>query len=200
MKKITWIWSMLFIVNAMPCLADEVPWKIGPFILGQNIMEFASYIDVRTELPIRYMESVKEVEIKPIMGFKSGLIAYGSCKFPGRIVRIKLKYQDSSKAFFNTLRKKIEARYGKFEEYRGDPFKIVIGWKKSFKDNRGNKISMIIQHNTRDDEEKIGNSIKMTLTSLLEDELNCQQAKWPDQPEEPIHIKEKDPWDFFTPR
>lgn len=200
MKKMILIIILMPIAYAMPGLADNVPRQIGPFILGQDIAELASYVDMDTALPIRYLESVKEVQIKPIRGFKSGLIAYGSCAAPGRIVRIKLKYQDDSKAFFNTLRDKIEARFGKFEEYRGDPFQIVIGWKKAFKDSQGNSISLIIQHNTRDEEEKIGNSIKLTYTNLMEDELRCQNAKTPARHENPIRIPVKDKWDWFTPQ
>lgn len=200
MKKMMWILSLVSIAYAMPSLAGNVPRQIGPFILGHDIAELAPYVDMGTELPIRYLESVKEIQIKPMKGFKSGLIAYGSCAAPGRILRIKLKYQDDSKAFFNTLRDKIEARFGKFEEYRGDPFQIVVGWKKSFIDSQGNSISLVIQHNTRDEEEKIGNSIKLTYTNLMEDELRCQNAKTPAQREKPIRIPVKNKWDWFTPQ
>ena len=58
---------------------------------------------METALPVRYYESFQEVEIKPVEGFKSGLIGYGTCQKPGLIVRIKLKYEDSSKSFFKKL-------------------------------------------------------------------------------------------------
>ena len=123
---------------------------------------------METSLPIRHMESTREVEIKPIKGFKNGLIAYSTCAAPNRIVRIKLKYSDSSKTFYEKLKKHIDARFGKCDEYRGDPFHIVVAWKWSFIDKDNNKISLILQHNTRDEEEKMGNSIKLTMTNLLE--------------------------------
>lgn len=200
MKKMILILILMSSAYAVPGLANNFPRQIGPFILGKDIAEFAPYVDMGTELPIRYLESVKEVQIKPMRGFKSGLIAYGSCAAPGRVLRIKLKYQDDSKSFFNTLRDKIETRFGKFEEYRGDPFQVVIEWKKSFKDSQGNSISLVIQHNTRNEEEKMGNSIKLTYTNMVEDELRCQNAKTPAQHEKPIRIPAKEKWDWFTPQ
>ena len=54
------------------------------------------------------MESIREVEIKPIKGFKSGLIAYGTCAAQNRVVRIKLKYSDDTKAFYQKLKNRID--------------------------------------------------------------------------------------------
>lgn len=200
MKRAICLWIFLLVFPAASaCLADA-PTQIGPFILGRGITEFAAYVDMQSELPIRYLENIKEVEIKPINGFKSGLIAFGTCAVPGKMVRIKLKYADDSKAFFETLRKKIVARFGEFDEYRGDPFQVVVGWKKSFTDSHGNSISLIIQHNSRDEEEKMGNSIKLTLTNLFDSDCNCQQKKEPTVSEPPIEIATPDKWDLFVPR
>ena len=200
MKKAVCLWIFLLVFSAgSPCLADT-PNQIGPFVLGRDIGDFSAYVDMQSELPIRYLETIKEVEIKPIKGFKSGLIAFGTCAAPGKVVRIKLKYADDSKAFFEALHEKIEARFGKFDEYRGDPFQIVVGWKKSFSDSHGNSISLIIQHNSRDEEEKIGNSIKLTLTNLFDSDCNCQQKKVTETSEQPIEIATPDKWDLFIPR
>jgi hypothetical protein len=90
------------------------------------------------------MENIEEVEIKPIQGIKSGLIAYATCTAPGQIARIKLKYKDASKAFFEDLIKKIKKKYGEPDQYRGDPFHILISWKWSFVDDDGNRISLTV--------------------------------------------------------
>jgi hypothetical protein len=50
-------------------------------------------------------------------------------------------------------------------------------------DENNNDISLILQHNTRDEEEKQGNSIKMTLWSLLKKELRCFEEKHPESAE-----------------
>ena len=100
------------------------------------------------------MENIEEVEIKPITGIKSGLIAYATCTAPGHIVRIKLKYKDASKKFYESLLKRIKKKFGDPDEYRGDPFQVLIGWKWSFVDKDGRRISMTLQHNSMDTEEK----------------------------------------------
>ena len=81
-------------------LADDVPSQVAVFKLNSNIADVKDYVIMETALPIRYMENIEEVEIKPIEGLKSGLIAYATCSAPGHIVRIKLKYKDSSKKFY----------------------------------------------------------------------------------------------------
>lgn len=176
---------MVFLLY-VPCLAVEgAPHEIGGFVLGRNIDEYKDKVQMDTSLPIRYMEYVREVQIEPRQGFKSGIIAYGTCVRPGRIVRIKLKYADSSKDFYNKLLGIFKERFGEPSEWRGDPFHVVIAWKWSFVDEENNRISLILQHNTKDEEEKIGNSVKMTMTNLMEEELLCYKRKHPEYKQPP---------------
>jgi hypothetical protein len=167
--------SLLGIATISP--ADDVPHQVSVFKLNSDIADVKDYVIMETALPIRYMENIEEVEIRPIEGLKSGLIAYATCASPGRIARIKLKYKDSSKKFFEKLLKLVENKYGKPHEYRGDPFHILISWKWSFVDKDNNRISLTLQHNSLDTEEKIGNAIKMTMTSLIEEDRRCYDTK-----------------------
>ena len=89
------------------CFAES-PHQVGPFVLNKDIADYQDYVIMETALPIRHMENIEEVETKPIEGFKSGIIAYGTCAAPGHIVRIKLKYTDSSKKFYDELLKRIK--------------------------------------------------------------------------------------------
>ncbi len=130
---------MAFLWVAGVCLAAEAPHQVAVFVLNRDIADFKDYVIMETALPIRYMENIEEVEIRPIEGIKSGLIAYATCTAPGHIVRIKLKYEDSSKDFFENLLKQIKKKYGEPDEYRGDPFHILIAWKWSFIDKDGNR-------------------------------------------------------------
>jgi hypothetical protein len=152
------------------------------------------------------MENIEEVEIKPIKGIKSGYIAYATCAAPGHIVRIKLKYKDESKEFFENLLKRIKKKYGEPDEYRGDVFHILIAWKWSFVDKDGNQISMTLQHNTLDPEEKEGNAIKLTMTNLIEKDQHCYKLKALDHRE---RLRQRDwkvvdqgltGWDLYMPQ
>jgi hypothetical protein len=160
-------------------LAAEAPRHLGGFVLGAPVADFKDAVDMDTCLQIRYMEYVQEAEIRPLPGFKSGLIGFGTCADYGKILRIKLKYADESKRFFNEMMKRLRQRFGEPDEYRGDPFHVLVAWKWSFEDPQGNRVSLTMQHNTKDEEEKMGNAIKLTLTNQLEKERACYEAKKP---------------------
>ncbi len=53
---------------------------------------------------------------------------------------------------------------------------MIIAWKWSFRDEKGNSISLILQH-SRDEEYKWGNSIKLTNTTLMEQERLCYEKR-----------------------
>jgi hypothetical protein len=205
-KRLSFIVCVAFIWIASVGLAGEAPHQIGPFSLNENIADFKDYVIMETALPIRHLENIEEVETKPIEGFKSGLIAYATCTAPGHIVRIKLKYTDSSKKFYEQLLKMIKKRFGDPIEYRGDPFHIVIGWKWSFVDKNNQRISLNLQHNRGDEEEKEGNSIKITMTTLIEKDKLCYKEKELNHREKLRHrnwevmVPNLKGWDRFVPR
>jgi hypothetical protein len=172
----TIIICLLGLIVASPILA-QVPYEVGGFRLGGDIGAVTDRVKMETAIPIRYQVYLSEVEIEDSQAFKSGLITFGTCAAAGRIVRIKLKYADSSERFFNRIVDRITARYGRPGEWRGDSFGIVKAWKWSFRDANGNRISLNVQHNTRDDEEKMGNAIKMTMHNLVEEERRCYEKK-----------------------
>jgi hypothetical protein len=205
-KRLLFISILVYLGASAICLAGEAPHQVGVFILNRDIADFKDYVIMETALPIRYMENIEEVEIKPIKGFKSGLIAYASCTAPGHIVRIKLKYKDSSKKFFGNLLKQVKKKYGEPDDYLGDPFQILIAWKWSFSDNDGNRISLTLQHNSQDVEQKMGNAVKLTMTNLLEEDRRCHKLKGLDHREKLRQgdWKVVDPglsgWDLYEPR
>ena len=197
MKKQLFIFTALvFIWITGTCFAGDAPHQVAVFKLNSNIADVKDYVLMETALPIRYMENIEEVEIKPIEGLKSGLIAYATCSAPGHIVRIKLKYKDSSKKFFEKLLKRIKNEYGDPSEYRGDPFHILISWKWSLVDKDGNRISMTLQHNSMDTEEKLGNAIKLTMTSLIEEDQRCYKIKALDQRQK---LRQRE-WKIMVPK
>ncbi len=205
-KRLFLILTLAFVWTVGVCLAGEAPHQVSVFILNKNIADFKDYVIMETALPIRHMENIEEVEIKSIKGIKSGLIAYATCTAPGHIARIKLKYKDSSKQFFEELLDRIKKKYGEPEEYRGDPFQIVISWKWSFVDKDNNRISLILQHNKMDTDEKIGNTVKLTMTSLIEEDQKCYTLKALDQRERlrqrdwKVMTPELSGWDLYVPR
>lgn len=195
----------VFLLLPVVCAA-AAPHEIAGFVLNQNIEGFRDRLLMETALPVRYQENIEEVEIKPIKGYKTGLIGYATCVKPGHIVWIKMKYDDSSKAFFQDLLKQFKKRFGEPTEYRGDPFHIFVAWKWSFIDPDNNRISLTLQHNTLDSEEKRGTAVKLKMTNLIDAVIRCHNTlkcgqlnrlrcrKW-----KKIVLPQKG-WDLYVPR
>lgn len=172
------LWTVVLVLTLTSgSFAAEVPRHLGGFVLGGQIEAYEELVDMDTCMGVRYMEYIQEAEIRNIPGFKSGLIAFGTCADYGKILRIKLKYADDGKRFFNEMMKRLRQRFGDPDEYRGDPFHVMVAWKWSFEDAQGNRISLIFQHNTKDEDRKMGNAIKLTLSNQLEKEQACFKAK-----------------------
>lgn len=170
---------MAFLTPTGLAAAAEAPRHLGGFVLGEPIESYREMVDMDTCLHVRYMEYIQEAEIGRLPGFRSGLIGFGTCADNGRVLRIKLKYEDGSKAFFNEMMKRLRQRFGEPDEYRGDPFHVLVAWKWSFEDEAGNRISLTMQHNAKDTDQKMGNAIKLALLSQIEKERACFEAKRP---------------------
>ena len=206
MKNILVFGLALLLISAPGVIRAEAPHQVGGFALGQNIEEYEDRVIMDTALPVRYSENIEEVEIKFTQGFKSGLITYGTCAKPDQIVKIKLKYADSSKEFHKNLLKRFKKQFGEPDEYRGDPFGIVKAWKWSFVDEQNQRISLNLQHNSRDAEEKKGNAVKISNITLIEEDRLCYKRKQLNhrerlrQREWKAVNPELTGWDLFVPR
>jgi hypothetical protein len=113
---------------------------------------------------------------------------------------MRFKYTNGSKKFYDELLKRYNARFGKPSEWRGDPFHITIAWKWRFVDQAGNTISMILQHNTKDQDEKKGNSIKMTMWNLLEQESRCFEKAHASETGKKTQKRKTVDWEQLIPR
>ncbi len=193
----------VFLAGAGDAMA-EAPHEIAGFVLGKNVSEYGDKLKMDTVLPIRHAEFLKEVEIKPISGYKSGAVVYGDCAHPGQILKISLKYADPSKEFYEKLLEKYRERFGKPDHWRGDPFHVVLAWKWSFTDEQGNRIGLILQHNKEDSSEKLGNVVKFQMYNLREEELECFENKYPSEgkpdPEQVGKVENPSDWSNFVPK
>jgi len=134
---------------------------------------------MHTRIPLVQERHLQEVQLEPrfVPGIKTGSVAIADCKNPGRIVRIKLKYDNPSRNFFDDLLRRYTQAFGEPVEWRGDPFQTVIAWKWSFDDGKGRRVSLELTH-SKDEDYKTGNFVKMTLRSLWEEEAACLEEKF----------------------
>ncbi len=201
MKKYTFALIVFFCFATILPAQAKFPIHLGGFIIGDDITLYPEQIDLNSCRATIFNPYLGEGKIKPHQGFKSGLIAYGSCDQPNKIVRIKLKFNDSSKKFYNILLKKYKKLLGNPTEYKGDSFQTMIAWKWSFKNDNNQTLSLILQHNTSVEDEKIGNAVKLTLTDQLQKERDCYYKNNPEKINksyEPAASK-KDLWRSFVP-
>jgi len=156
--------SAFLFIPVCATAADKAPLEIGGFKLGSSIDDYDF---------ISYRNFLKQVVIQDIEGFRKGILYYGICERPGEIVKIKLKYRDSSEAFYKKLLKRYKKKFGKPDAYIGDSFGIVKAWRWTFIDDNNNKVLLRLQNNLKNPDESIGNTVKLELPDRIESERSC---------------------------
>ena len=190
----------LILFLASPAGAADAPHTLGGFVLGETIDRYTDRLKMDTVVKVRDTGCLMEVDVIPPEGFVNGSITYGVCVARNRIVRIKFKYEDDSAAFYERLLSRYKQRFGEPDEWKGDPFHVVVAWKWFFKDRDNNKISLILQHNSQDEDEKIGNSVKMTLSNQMAAEIqHYRESRSTGKPAGRQERKAPD-WDQLLPR
>ena len=187
--------TMCFILFAgAPVTAVEAPSEVGGFKLGDDISEYLDFDE----------NYLKEVVVNDWYGFRKGIIYYGTCAYPGQIVRIRMKYEDSSKTFYYELLKRFKQKYGKPDEWKGDAFGVLYVWKWQFFNSDNERVTLILQHNLQNHNETIGNQVKLSYSERLEEERLCfiEYCETSKSAEEQERIKQrmKPDWDHMIPR
>jgi hypothetical protein len=169
---------LLWLFLASSVQAQVFPTSLGGIVLGEDISSIRDICRMHTEIPLSQERHLLEVQLVPhhAPGVRSGTVAYANCAEVGRIVRIKLKFENDSREFFEDLLRRYRERFGRPIEWRGDPFQTVVSWKWSFHDARGEQVNLELTH-SREGDSKTENSVKMTLRSLWVREDACQDAK-----------------------
>lgn len=167
-RLITILMSGLLVIIAHPnhATADQqsVPSTAGGFTLNRSIEHYNLE---------KYSHYVKEVIVTDVEGFRKGFITYGTCENPGKIVRIKLKYEDRSYEFFEKLLDRYKQQFGKKPKFSGDRFGNVKSWKWTFVNKDNHRVSLTLQHNLKDSDESIGNTVKLSLPDQITAEREC---------------------------
>ncbi|MEF3698269.1 hypothetical protein [Desulfolutivibrio sp.] len=171
----------LFVLLSTTALAQSPPpASLGGIDLGGDAARFGRYLHPGKAKPMEDAPSLSRRNIKPSGAFRGGYLLAGTCAFPGRVARIKLKYADDGEEFFRRLSGALMDRYGLPAEYKGDLEGQVLGNKWSFTNAQGESISLIVQHSDAEglDHDK-GNVIKLTNWALVDAERLCYEARRP---------------------
>jgi len=154
--------------------AGNMPMSLAGITLGADISTVHHCCLLNTDIPLAEERHLSEIDLAAqfVPGIKSGSVAYATCSQKGKVVRIKLKFDDPSREFYDDLLKRYEKAFGKAHEWRGDPMQTVISWKWNFKDGGGRKVNLELTHSD-DEDYKTGNFVKMSYRSLWEEEADC---------------------------
>ncbi|WP_031482082.1 hypothetical protein [Maridesulfovibrio frigidus] len=191
MKRVFFLSFAILLLFASSAFAANAPESIAGITIGQNISTIRSFLDDDSMRSPWQEEFIKRIALKELEGYKGGYVVIGDCSRKNIILRMKLKYSDNSLSFFDTLYSKLEKRFGKPNDWRGNPFGTLKVWKWSLKDPSGN-ISVILQHFSGDDDSITnGNTIRLSRPSWIEEERACWDAANPEPDETPIPAKMK---------
>ncbi len=186
---------ILFFILPFQVQSYEVPHEIAGIKLGSYIEDYPD---------IEYSNYLKEVVVTDWHGFRKGIISYGICESPGTIIKIRMKYNESSKKFYKQLFKKFKQKFGEPTEWKGDSFGIRHVWKWKFKDEKGDIINLILKHNLKDPDDDIGNVIKLAYPERDELERLCFIQKCEESRTSEQKKSQKTPakidWTFLLPR
>lgn len=195
-QTIIFLTILLFPFFLLPSAeAGKIPSEIGGIVLGSN---------VKTYPYLTQSNYLKEVVVTDWHGFRKGVISYGTCKNIDKILKIDLKYEEKGKAFYNTLLKKFKQNFGDPDQWKGDSFGLVHIWKWYFTDKENNRISLILQHNSKNSNETIGNMVKLSYPDIIVEEQRCF-ANMCEENQETINAKmqeemKKTGWSYLIPR
>jgi hypothetical protein len=157
---------LLFAVPPAPAFSadSKVPREVGGFVLGSKISDYPDVV---------HSNFLKEIVVTDHLGFRKGIVSYGVCKYAGQILKIELKYADSSKKYFQKLLDEFKKSYGPPAEWKGDSFGILHVWKWYFVDQDKKAVSLLLQHNLQDPNESVGNMVKLSYPDLIQEEQEC---------------------------
>lgn len=174
MRCITYLTPVLLWLSASFAQAGNIPTSLAGIELGADVSTVDHCYMPSTDIPLAEERHLNEIDLEAqfVPGIKSGSVAYATCSQKGRIVRIKLKFDDPTREFYDDLLKRYEKAFGKAHEWRGDPMQTILSWKWNFKDASGKKINVELTHSD-DEDYKTGNFVKMSYRSLWEEESAC---------------------------
>ncbi len=144
--------------------AVEAPHEIAGIRLGSDVTDYPH---------LEYSNYLKEIVVTNWGGFPKGMISYGICDSPGKVVKMKFKYENTSEKFYKKILKSYKKKFGKPGTWEGDAFGIQHIWKWSFVDKNNNRVEMILQHNLKDPNAPMGTVVTMSLPDQIAREKQC---------------------------
>ena len=196
-STLKWIILLTLLSIASPLLAEteHVPHEIAGIILGTSVNNYPDLIQ---------NDFLKEVVVTDWHGFRKGIISYGTCKNVNQILKMDMKYEDKSEAFFQKLLGKFREQFGEPNAWNGDSFGVMRVWKWQFIDKEKNHISLALQYNGKNSNETLGNVVRLSYPEKIDEERLCfiqvcQHSNEKADSKRRAELKKSD-WSHLVPR
>ena len=164
------------VVAATAAFAADAPDNLAGIELGGMAAKLKTRIRTHKPRPVPGAPWLYRMPVVPDKTYSGGYVLVGTCADPGRIVRIKLYYRDTSLEAFRKASGELLSQYGDPAEYKGEFDGRTMGNKWSFTDAHTKPISLILQRTEGEDPETgTGNTVKLTNWGMLEAERACWQ-------------------------
>lgn len=184
MNRLVWI-VFLFMLWSVSAQADSFKTLAG-LELGAEMNRYwhLVYKDTATEHPDALF--IKEVKLIPwaIPGVRGGSLSYTACREEELLIRVKLKFtergeslfrdlfSDSGERLFRDLNRLYRDRWGRPDMWLGNAFNTIQAWQWILGKDGSEQVEVVLMYSKVEDT-RPGVSIKMTLTTLWEEERAC---------------------------
>ncbi|WP_147819766.1 hypothetical protein [Salidesulfovibrio onnuriiensis] len=111
-----------------------------------------------------------------IPGVRGGSVIWGNCANKDRIVRLKIKFADTSEDLFKRLLERYREKFGQPSAYQGDSFRNVVAWEWDISD-AARHVNIVLMYSVNPDI-RPGVSIKLTDQALLDLEFACYKENY----------------------
>ncbi|UZP66649.1 hypothetical protein N1030_13665 [Desulfovibrio mangrovi] len=169
--------AILVLLGGTVAAEAGLPKTLANITLGDPVTKYEPMIIAGSKAQNRDIQFLNEMDLEPavIPGVRGVSIATGNSSPEERVIVVKLKFIDRSKALFDALEEEYRNAFGEPQTWLGDAFHNVIAWQWTL--TEGDEEVEIVLTYSKDPELRPGVSVKFVLRSEWKRELDRYAKK-----------------------
>lgn len=201
MKRVLLTLLVVLLLTSSALAEESAPLSVAGIRLGDDFHQYEDILRMEHAGAMSDAVFLDEALIQTgaIHGVRGGSVIWGNCANKGRVVRIKIKFADTSRDLFKRLLARYEEKFGQPDTYKGDSFRNVIAWEWEIADDDGRHVKILLMYSV-DPSIRPGVSIKMTDQALLDLEFACYKERYRSKYRAEEEAGKIEDLDMFIPR
>ncbi len=201
MKRIILSLSVILLFSSSAFAGEDAPLSLAGIHLGDDFHKYEHLLRMEHAGAMADAVFLNEALIRTgaIHGVRGGSVIWGNCANSGKVLRVKIKFADTSEELFKKLLVRFEEHFGEPTRYQGDSFRNVIAWEWEIADDDGRHVRIQLMYSV-DPSVRPGVSIKMTDQTLLDLEFACYKKKYREKYRREEKAGKIDDLDMFVPK